>query len=402
MTRRLTGFGLFATASLFSVWSLALVWLNRDTWVGDPGEAFGLPIGALAFATVGLVISRSRSENPVGWIMLVLSLALVLMTWGFEYALRDYTGHELAFAAPAAYVSNSARTLVLGALAALALLFPSGKLRTRTWWVMIWGVVLGTALTLALSLFVETAPMRLVDAGLTGEPQEVVLAPPLIPGVIEGGVADNLGWGLGLVFLFVPLGAALVRLVVDFVRGDAVERQQLKWVVYVLVVGFSFMGMSQIPLSMSSRLNQVGGLVILVGVPVAMGIAITRYRLYDIDRIVSRTVTYASVVGLLALVFAAGVVLVPNALPGMEDEPVLVAISTLVAAALFNPLRQRVQRVVDRRFNRSRYSAERVVEDFMGTLQDRVDPDGVADGWIGVVSETMQPAGIAVWVRPPA
>ena len=139
--------------------------------------------------------------------------------------------------------------------------------------------------------------------------------------------------------------------------------------------------------------------VALTIVPVVIGLAVFKYRLYDIDRIISRTVTYALIVGLLGVVFAVGVVLIPNSLPGLEDSALLVAGSTLAVSALFNPLRRHVQELVDRRFNRSRYDAERIMEGFAGSLRDRVELDGVVGGWLAVVSDTMEPASLGVWVR---
>lgn len=146
----------------------------------------------------------------------------------------------------------------------------------------------------------------------------------------------------------------------------------------------------------------VGAAAMIIGglaISLAIGLAITRYRLYEIDRIISRTVSYALVVGLLGLVFAAGVVLVPYAVPGLEDSAVLAAASTLAVAALFNPMRKRILDWVDRRFNRSRFDAERVMEGFAVSLRDRIDPDAVVGGWVGVVSETMQPASASIWMR---
>ena len=131
------------------------------------------------------------------------------------------------------------------------------------------------------------------------------------------------------------------------------------------------------------------------GIAIGVGLAIARYRLFDVDRFVARTVTYSLVVGLLvgAVALAAGLV------GTMFDSPLVVAATTLGVAAVFNPLRRRVQAVVDRRFNRSRYDAERVMDEFAGTLRARTDPVGVVDGWMGVISETMQPAAIGVWTR---
>jgi hypothetical protein len=133
-------------------------------------------------------------------------------------------------------------------------------------------------------------------------------------------------------------------------------------------------------------------------IPVAVTMAITRHRLYDIDRLFSRTLSYALVVGFLGLVFATGVVWLPSALD-IGDTPLVVAGTTLAVAALFNPVRRRVQAGVDRRFNRSRYDAERVVEGFTWSLRDEVDPERVMDGWMSVVGQTMQPAAAGAWVR---
>ncbi len=135
-------------------------------------------------------------------------------------------------------------------------------------------------------------------------------------------------------------------------------------------------------------------------VPVSIGIAVTRYRLYEVDRILSRTVSYVVVVGLLAAVFF-GVVTATSTLLDTSDDLVIAA-STLAVAALFNPLRKRVQRGVDHRFNRSRFDAQMVMDRFAGSLRDRVDSEEVVDGWVGVVAVTMQPASVSVWVRQPS
>ena len=130
-------------------------------------------------------------------------------------------------------------------------------------------------------------------------------------------------------------------------------------------------------------------------IPVSIYLAITRYRLYEVDRLISRTLTYALVVGLLA-----GVVALAAALVGTRfDSPLVVAATTLGVAALFNPLRRRVQRVVDRRFNRSRYDAERVMDEFAHSLRDEVEEEAVVEGWQGVVKETMHPSSVGVWVK---
>jgi hypothetical protein len=188
----------------------------------------------------------------------------------------------------------------------------------------------------------------------------------------------------------------------DGEEPGGVERQQLKW---VLAAGIWF------PLSLivfgsifdegplSDAVGVFGTFVITFNaMAVGVGIAVLRYRLYDIDRIINRTAVYAIVVGLLAVVFAAGAVWIPSLLP-FEESNLAVAASTLAVFFLFNPLRQRTQRFVDRRFYRSRYDAQQVADEFSARLRDQVDPDQVAAEWVEVVQRTMQPATVAVWVR---
>jgi len=180
------------------------------------------------------------------------------------------------------------------------------------------------------------------------------------------------------------------------------RRTLAKWMFYGhlwlgVTTGMVLLLVSVLPVDAFEGANNVAGIVMLVGGPIAIGLAVLRYRLYEIDRIISRTVSYAVVVGLLGLVFFGVVTLLTSLLPAESD--LVVAGSTLAVAALFNPVRRRVHAWVDRRFNRSRYDAQKVMDDFAGSLRDRVDPDGVVEGWVGAVSETMQPTTVAVWVR---
>jgi hypothetical protein len=192
-----------------------------------------------------------------------------------------------------------------------------------------------------------------------------------------------------------------VSLFTRYRKAGVIEKLQLKW---FLLAGASFlaalvtevvlsaMGVDETPLPLD-----VWFTLSIVAIPVAATLAILRYRLYDIDRIVSRTVTYVVVIALLALVYALGVTGLATLLD--TDSPLIVAGSTLAVAALFNPVRSRVQRWVDHRFNRTRYDAEQVVSRFTGSLRDEVDPDRVTDGLVSVVNDTMHPASSGVWVR---
>lgn len=197
-------------------------------------------------------------------------------------------------------------------------------------------------------------------------------------------------------FLVIAMAlAAITDVLVRWRRSTGVERQQFRWLVFGGAVFISVLFAGQF---VADDWN--GGLFWLLGnmaIPAAIGVAVTRFRLYEIDRLISRTVSYALVIGLLVAVYAGLVALLQVFVP--SDNPLVVAASTLAVAALFNPVRRRVQGWVDSRFNRSRYDAERVMDSFASTLRNRVEVDDVVDGWVGVVSETMQPSSVGVWIR---
>lgn len=208
-----------------------------------------------------------------------------------------------------------------------------------------------------------------------------------------------------LLGVVVILLSGVVSLVLQRRRSSGVTRAQLTWVVFglVLLVTAIVLTFLFITVSVAMGADDPGDEAwilaygVIISFPLTFAVAILRYRLYEIDRIISRTIAYVAVVALLAAVFM-GVVTAVGSLVQTESD-IVIAASTLAVAALFNPLRQRVQSVVDRRFNRPRYDAQRVTESFAASLPGRIDGRDVVDGWVGVVSETMQPAGVGVWVR---
>jgi len=200
----------------------------------------------------------------------------------------------------------------------------------------------------------------------------------------------------GFILGFVSVIPATLSVVARFRRAGSIERQQIKW----LLAATSLLAVAYVVGAMSDDSNQAVWWVVslaVAAIPIAILFAVLRYRLYDIDRILSRTVSYVVVIGLLAGVYLLGLTAMTNFLP--SDSSLSVAASTLAVAALFNPLRRRVQAWVERRFNRSRYDAQQVVERFSGSLRQDLDPNTVVTGWVGVVSETMQPTSAAVWIR---
>jgi hypothetical protein len=215
------------------------------------------------------------------------------------------------------------------------------------------------------------------------------------------GVAASWGVAQGLFFavLAVSLLAAVIQMAVSYRRSAGVRRQQLKWLASGAAVCLAGGVFTIATSGNSGALGIAGeaGVAALAALPVSMGVAILRFRLYEIDRIISRTLAYAIVTGLLVGMYAGLVLLATQVF--RVTSPVAVAAATLAAAALFSPLRQRVQRVVDRRFNRARYDADKTVAAFAARLQDAVDLDSVRDDLAGVVHHALEPAHISVWIN---
>ena len=355
----------------------------------DPrfGDFSDLPLGlaAVVFTAVGALIIARSDGNRVGWV--VSATGLALLAGGIPGSLADQ-GNIVAGA-----ISGALWLSWLFLVGLLMFWFPTGRPLSPRWRWVGW-----------TGLFFEAMGLTyIVSDELCVEGNEDVCRvwvenPIGIPGVPNPEYGILSGLTFALLSVFVVLSA--VSLIIRLVRARGVERLQIKWflsAVVFVIGGILFQetlgGLVTVP---EFLWNLLFGLSILA-LPVSIGVAMLRYRLYEIDRIVSRTVSYTVVVGLLAVVFFGVVAVLTSLLPAESD--LAVGGSTLAVAALFNPLRRRVQGWVDRRFNRSRYDTQRVMDEFAGSLRDRVDPDGVVDGWVGVVSETMQPATVGVWVR---
>ena len=335
--------------------------------------------GALGYA-LSLLMALRRPDHPVTWALVVTSffgsIQTLLGSYSVEALLAVPGQLQLG---PLALAGSGIAQLwfVLGFILTVNL-FPTGK-PLLGWWKWVAWSLLPMAMVAALSILIS--PMELGGREF----------PPLI----ESGMKP-IGDAANIVLTVFFLTGTIAHVVTRYVRSRGIERQQLKWFVFALVVGIVLL---ILPWTEDDTIGAVLWTVVPVSVLTSMAIAILRYRLYEIDRIVSRTVSYALVVVLLGLVVLGLVTVFAVFLP--SDDPLVVAVSTLAVAALFNPLRRRVQGMVDRRFNRSRYDAERVIARFAGTLREGVDPEGVVDGWVGVVSETMQPVSLGVWVRQP-
>jgi len=356
-----------------------------------------LVIGVPCMA-VGFVVARRQPRNPLGWLFLVIAIFLFVPTVGGDYAYLNYQlGHSLPFAAAGLAVDGLwSEGLALFIVAIL--LFPDGRLPSRFWrWALrVWCAafaVLLTASVVATAGALAAHPIRIDTSG----------------GLVA---LDNpVGWfaavNHGCLVVLLTLSVAFIgRQVLSWRRSSGERRQQLKWLASGAAVSIVSLVLAAIFASSSGSQATVGQWIGnlawfgLAALPVSIGVAILRYRLYDIDRIISRTLAYALVTGLLVGVFAGLVLLTTDVLA--LSSPVAVAASTLAAAALFNPLRQRVQRVVDRRFNRTRYNADRTVAAFAAGLKDAMDVTAVREDLTSVVQQTLEPAHVSLWISPPA
>jgi hypothetical protein len=375
-------------AALFLVATLPLTLLSGQLGDGLVALVIGIPC-----AGVGVVVARRQPGNPLGWLFLAIALCLFVANDGGDYAYYVYRlGHHLPFG-PAALALDQLWIPGLVLILVVILLFPDGRLTSRFWR---WGLRAFCAVYIALLAAVAAAFAGALDAHPLGIDDTGGLS-----------VMDNpAGWfaivehSILVVSLILSLGF-ICRQVLSWRRSSGDRRQQLKWlasgaavtiVSLVLAAVFATSGTTTTLREWVDNFFWFG----LAALPVSMGVAILRYRLYEIDRIISRTLAYAVVTGLLIGAYA-GLVLLSTHVLALSSS-VAVAASTLAAAAAFSPLRRRVQRIVDRRFNRARYDADVTVAAFAARLQDELDLDSVRTDLADVVTRTLEPTHLSVWL----
>jgi hypothetical protein len=344
---------------------------------------------AVVYAAVGFLVARRQPGNLIGWILITFILLFLLSGVSGGYAALYYRfGHHGLPLAPVAVVMGPLWAPALLLFPVVILLFPDGRLAARRWgWVLRAYVVAGVLASVAVFAPAVTAVARhdvRIDAAgnliSAGRPHGGLLA-----------VAAPLGLGLILVIVL----SFVAHQVLSWRRATGERRQQLKWLATGAAVTVGTI-VASLGISSTSIAGQILGIG-LAALPVGIGVGILKYRLYEIDRIISRTLAYAIVTGLLVGVYA-GLVLLATQVLGFHSS-VAVAVSTLAAAALFNPLRRRVQRTVDRRFNRARYDADQTVTAFAARLKDAVDLDFVRDDLAATVEKALEPAHMSVWIR---
>ena len=343
---------------------------------------------AVSCAVVGLMVAWHRPRNPIGWLMLFLAVSFMFTADSGLYDVLSYRlGHQLPLA-PAVLVLYHVSEPELVLVPLIIMLFPDGRLPSPRWLRRaVTGclalAVIDTVVQGQMSVYALTHHRTQVDASgqllLSNDSHYSVFYAPV--GIIF--------------FLFWALAAGYQ--VVSWRRAAGERRQQLSWLMAGGAAAFACFLAAAFADAAHGEWQVLGGVLLTATavLPVGMGVAILRYRLYEIDRVISRTLSYAIVSGLLVGVYSGLVLLAEQVL--RFHSVVAVAVSTLAAAALFSPLRGRVQRVVDRRFNRSRYDAERMLEAFAGRLKDAVDLDMVRADLAGVVTRALEPAHVSLW-----
>jgi hypothetical protein len=343
---------------------------------------------ALTYPTVGAFIASRRPGNAIGWILCgtglltsVRAFAMAYTQYGVDGPPGSMPGMEYA-----AWISIAIGVPgVFLAAALLLMVFPDGRLLDRAWWAVVWMAVGGAAL---LSLTWGASPDPWIVHPSIDNPFRVTKS-------FYHEVLEPLG-GLGFALLLISLVCGGVALLIRVDKGSRIERQQITWLAFLAAL-----------MLLSFALINAGEWLVFVGIaafncfPIGVGIAVMRYRLLDIDVIINRTLVYGSLTATLVALYFGSIVVLQNifvVLTGQQYTLAVVA-STLAIAALFNPLRRRVQAFVDRRFYRRKYDARKTLEAFSAKLRDETDLEALNENLVGVVTETMQPAHVSLWLR---
>lgn len=394
MSARLA-WSLCALSLLLLTLSLVLIFLEGSTAEEFPWQAQAINVvGTIGAPILGGLVASRRPKNPIGWMWLGIGMGIALSSFAGSYA--TYALEPEALPAPRAVgtvVAGTGWIVAFTLIPLLLLLFPEGRLPSPRWKLVARAVVAAGALALILSPF---APGRSGFAPVEN---------PFGVGGAAGGTIFVLANASVLVIIVAIVPSAL-SLVFRYRRASGVERQQIKWFAFAAVLFGSL-----IPLDLLGLDEPLGDVLwnllnntTTVGIYAAVGVAILRHRLYDIDVIINRALVYGALTVSLALVYLGSVVSLQTffrVLTGGTSQLVIVA-STLTIAALFSPLRRGIQALIDGLFYRRKYDARRTLETFGARLRDEVDLDHLADDFVAVAEQTVQPAHASLWLREPA
>jgi hypothetical protein len=400
--RRLAGYVVWIVFALWFAAAAAGLALTIATWrinarpFTDPaaGNARDVALSAV-FAAVGLLLAAKRPRNVVGWLLLGVAFSLALNVLFVRYAVYGLLAHpgSLPGATVAAALGSSAWVILISSLALLFLTFPHGRLPSPRWWIAVWGVVVIDGLTWVGNTLAPgplTRPLNAYDNPIGIEALSSVKNALSAPGFL----------------IVVIFAASAVSLVQRFRRARGDERQQYKWFTFAAAlfpVALVVVQILDAVFGQASTADTIGSTItgiVATAIPIATAVAVLRYRLYEIDRIVSRAVVYGVLTVVLGGVYV-GLVLASEAVftSVARGSSVAVALSTLVVAGLFLPVRRRVQRLVDSRFYRSKIDAEAMLGRFGARLQHEADLETLVAELDHVVRDALQPALVAVWLR---
>jgi hypothetical protein len=377
----------FALATAFTLGAIGLGFITSQI---DPSDLSDYLNGVIT-SLIGALIVSKRRRNPIGWVALLIGLSLAADSIIVAYSpfLLPQALNQEPGAVWTLWLFQWSWGGVIPGIILLLHLFPTGQPLSPRWrWVMIVSIL---AYLSIIAFFTVIAPIEVETA------QDTIVEIPSPFGIPWGD--PELALGIFFIGLVVPQVLGLAAMLFRFVRARGIERQQMKWFlfavsVYLLVLLISFLVMEPFLDALIA--------VAALGMPIAIGIAIFRYRLYDIDILIRRTITYALVTALLLLIYFGSVIFlqqVVSALTGSAQNEIVTVLSTLAIAALFVPLRNRVQVEIDKYFNRKKYDAQKVLNDFAKTVRDETDLEKLTARLIQVVDETMQPKSVSVWLR---
>jgi len=358
-------------------------------------EAFGVAgletlVAPLAIGGIGAMVAARRCHNPIGWLLLAAGVVAAVQGFAEQYAIYGLATRPGAVPWPGAFAwaAETAAMAYLSLLAAALTLFPTGHPLSRRWSIVLWAV--GAANLLFVVGSIELWPRR-----------DTMIQINTVEPFTLGYTLRVLGTG----GVLASAATAATSLILRFRRARGDERAQIKWVAYAAAVAIlatpTAFGLNIVIGLPSDAVDIISWLPVL-GLPIGMAVAVLKYRLYDIDRLISRTLSYALLSALLAVVYSAVVLLLGIVLGDLTAQTPswVVACATLAAAALFQPARRRIQQIVDRRFNRRRYDAATTIAIFGNHLRDHTDPNPLAAELLDVIDKTMQPAMSSLWLPP--
>ena len=399
MTARATALLVWVACIVIAIPTLVLLALGAGE--STPGDSFGLGgygglsfvLASLAFGTVGALVAARVPANPIGRVFCLMGLTLGIGDLAYQYA--DYAlfvSSSLPGGEVAAWLQNLGLPPSFGLLGIALLLFPDGRLPSRRWRPALWLALTG------ITLIVVGYALR---PGPLDDPFQSVSNPLGVPGAFD---LTDAASGFGWMFMGASVAFAAAALVVRLRRSTGYERQQLKWI--ALAASVTGVAVVADVLSFFASVEGVEQLrILLLGVgfsafPVAAGMAILRYRLYDIDVVINRTLVYVALTATLGFAYLASVLVLQALLGSLTSGSGLaVAVSTLAVAALFRPARARIQAAVDRRFYRRKYDAQQTLATFASRLRDEIDLGTLDAELRNVAVQTMQPAHVSLWLR---